>query len=70
MRCGLDVFFGADAEEFFEEGGVAAVGTIGRDEDGAEDGDEADGGGDGEVEEHALDEPAGESVWTKGLRGG
>ena len=56
---GLRDALAAEAEELLEERGVARVGAEGGEQDVADDRDEADGGREGEVEDHALREPPG-----------
>ena len=56
---GLRDALAAQAEELLEERGVARVGAEGGEQDVADDRDEADGGREGEVEDHALREPPG-----------
>jgi hypothetical protein len=66
--CGFTCAFAARGEEVLEETGVAHVGAVGCDEDGAEAGQDSDCGRNGEVEDHASCEGPRDPAFGKGGR--
>ena len=62
LRLALEELLSADAQKLFEERSVARVGLVRGEDDVPEERDEARGGGDGVVKQHAAEEPVGYPV--------